>query len=626
MLRTNQKTWDIDRSAALFCVPGAIKEKDGVRFTVSVPAGQEASLLLYDKKSRRLLQETDFCEEASVGRLRSVKVIGLPWRRTVYCFKIGGRIVCDPYAAFICDTASGGSEEAEERNEENVYCGLAFESYDWQEDKRPRIPYEEGVMYHLHVRNFTKHAKSGVRHKGTFLGLQEKIPYLKELGVNQVKLMPIYELKTQPESSPEEKRYPEDTSKKEKPNCWGYGAGYYFAPKARYSAGANPVIEFKDMVKAMHKNGIEVLLEMFFTQDTPLREILDCLSFWVREYHVDGFHLMGREDIGPLLAHDPILMDTKLLVGSLPGWQEKRGAKEQTAYRTFAECSDGFLVDMRRILKGDEGILEQFAFRSRRNSDGFGIINYITNHDGFTLQDLVSYDNKHNEENGEMNRDGAAYNFSWNCGAEGPTRKKAVLSLRKRQIKNAFLLMTLSQGTPMFLAGDEFGNSQGGNNNPYCLDNKTSWVDWSLCQKNAWLTEFVKQAVAFRKKYKILHMPRELQMADYRSCGYPDLSYHSSHAWYSRFEYNSRQLGMMYCGYYSGEDVFLYVAYNFHPLAQELALPKLPNKMRWYMAADTSREESFLPVEEALPEDERIHTFPGRTVTVLIGKKEEKQQ
>lgn len=594
-------TWKVDSSTAHFCTPGAAMEEDGIRFTAAVPAGSDASLQVYDEKGAELLFETPFPKEAAVGELRTLKVIGLPWQKVTYCFQIDQQTVCDPYARRIVGEGPAG----------DVRCAMDFAGYDWGEDRPLHIPYGQAVMYHLHVRNFTRHPKSRVRHKGTFLGLTEKIPYLQKLGVNQVKLMPVYEPMPQ---RPDERamRY-QMAGETLKTDFWGYGAGCYFAPRHSYAATKNPVREFQDMVRALHAGGIEVILEMYFLSDTPMRLALDCLTFWVTNCHVDGFHIMGNEELGRHLAGDPLLAQTKLLMSSVPV-PAGRG-------RMFAECNDGFLTDMRRILKGDEGMLESFARRVRNNPEQHGVINYITNHDGFTLNDLVSYDTKHNEENGEQNSDGAMYNFSWNCGVEGPTRKKAILALRRRQMRNAFLLMLLSQGTPMLLAGDEFGNSQGGNNNPYCLDSAVSWVDWGAMTKNSELLEFVKKAVAYRKAHGIFRREKEYRMVDYRSCGYPDLSYHSSRAWYGGFEYNSRQMGMMYCGLYAGEEEFLYVAYNLHPLAQELAIPTLPPGMRWEKVIDTSLESGFIEKPQPIRED-RVLRFPARTIVVLSGRKE----
>ncbi len=588
---------------------GAVLEKGGVRFSAVVPQGEKASLLLYRAGEETPEAELPFPEKSVVGNIYTMKVTGFSWKEYEYNFKIDGVVTADPYAKRLSGRAAFG-----ERDGRGVRCGFAFEKYDWKNDENPLIPYEDAVMYHLHVRNYTMNRRSGVRHKGTFAGLKEKIPYLKALGVNQVKLMPVYEFDECPAPNGAKAAHVPEIAGKNRMNCWGYGEGNYFAPKQAYAYGKDAVRECKNMIRAFHENGIEVLLDFYFTEGASLRLMTDCLLYWVREYHIDGFQIFGEENAGRLLAADPVFAKTKILNTYFPdNWQKKEGS----GYRNCAELNDGFLSDMRRILKGDEGVLEQFAYRCRRNPQQFGVVNYLTNHDGFTLCDLVSYDVKHNEENGEGNEDGAVYNFSWNCGVEGETRRKQVLELRTRQMKNAVLLLMLSQGVPMLMAGDEFGNSQNGNNNPYCLDNEVSWVSWNRCAKGNAFMDFVTKAIAFRKSHGSFYGKEELKMMDYRACGYPDLSYHSKRAWYGGFEYSSRQLGMLYC---NKEMEFLYVAYNFHPLEQELALPKLPEGMKWFKIVDTSCKESFLEEEHAVPNEKRTCLVPARSISVLIGR------
>lgn len=600
-----RKMYETDNEKFPSCQSGAVKEKNGIRFTVSVPEGEKATLVLYDKKEKNVICELDFPQEACAGNLHSMTVAGISWRTCLYNYKIGEKIICDPYAKLLTEVTEG--------EEKNVYGELSFESFDWGEDRHPCIPYSDAVMYHLHVRNFTRQPASGVRHRGTFLGLQEKAGYLKELGVNQIKLMPVYDYTAH---MPEKEGMGVYLMEKNNRNdCWGYSRGNYYALNRKYAASSNPVKEFKNMVRAFHENNMEVILDMYFPMDVPVRFILDCLAFWISEYHVDGFHIMGRDDAPAWLRGDPVLASCKILVPFL-------SQAKDPEMKNFAACNDGFMIEARKLLKGDEGVLESFAGRSRNNPAGSGIINYIVNHDGFTLKDLVSYDTKHNEENGEDNRDGADFNFSWNCGAEGPSQKRTVNALRRKQMKNAFLMILLAQGTPMLMSGDEFGNSQNGNNNPYCLDNATSWVDWSAYRKNKKMAEFVQKAIAFRKEHRILHMDSEVKMTDYKALGYPDLSCHSNRAWYSGFEYGSRQIGMMYCGKYAGEDEYIYIAYNLNPLKQELAIPKLPLKYVWHKIIDTSEEESFLPDGGRKMEEElKSCIFPARSITVLIGKK-----
>lgn len=610
--------FEIDTVAPQEICCGVQKEKDGIRFTISRKAEEDVFLVLYEKGSEGKILEAEFPDQPVLGELYSMKVKALPWKKYEYNLKRDGKIQSDAVA-----------RQIRRVSEDETRCCFLFETYNWNDDVRPNILYEDAVMYHVHVRNFTRDPKSGVRHKGTFKGLQEKIGYLKELGINQIKLMPVYEYEEALKSKEEYRGTPKSSMSQEKEtaavkkaetrkNRWGYAGAAYYAPKASYAATDNPVRECKDMVRAFHANGIEVILEMFFTEEITVREILNILTYWVKEYHIDGFCFVGRSDFTKFLLQDPFLAGCKILCAGYP-----EGEKQTEGRRVFAECNDGFKMDMRRLLKGDEGMLESFVYHTRRNPAGFGCINYITNHDGFTLQDLVSYDQKHNEENGEGNEDGACWNFSWNCGAEGPTKKKNILALRRRMVKNAFLMMLLAQGTPMLLAGDEFGNSQNGNNNPYCLDSETAWVNWKEKNRNRELLEFVKQAIAFRKEHKVLHQKKELQLTDYQSVGMPDLSYHSKRAWYGGFEYESRQIGLLYNGFYCGEDSVLYVAYNFHPLVQELALPKLKADMKWHLLIDTSKEQSFLKEDEQIISgQERSCMVPERTIQVFLGKKD----
>ena len=604
MRHTEENGFQIDtkQPSSLIC-PGASREEDGIRFTVSVPEGKEASLLLYDKNDVTKFWEVVFPKMAVSGNLRTIKVLDLSWNQYLYQYRIGTTLICDPYAHVVTDG----------------YGGMDFSVFDWQGDTAPKLSYETCIMYHLHVRNFTKHPKSEIRHKGTLLGLQEKLPYLKDLGVNQLKLMPIYPHEVTTEAFGEKDPLPSQMSLTsfhgKKRDFWGYEKGAFFAVNEAYCATADPAKEMKSLVRACHEKDIEVLLDFYFTKDISVRYILDCLTYWKLEYHIDGFHILGRDDVLACLNTDAYLSSSKVLVSYIP-----EDTSCQNVY--FAEHNDGFLVECRRLLKGDEGVLEAFAWRSRRNPADHAVVNYITNHDGFTLKDLVSYDIRHNEENGEDNRDGAEYNFSWNCGVEGESRKKAVTALRQSQMRNAILMLLFAQGTPMIMSGDEFGNSQRGNNNPYCLDNEISWVDWRAYRKNEEMVDFVKKAIAFRQAHPILHMCREPQMADHLSCGYPDMSYHSHRAWYGGFEYHSRQIGMMYCEKYVDKEDFIYMAYNLNPLSQELAMPKLPVSYRWTKMLDTSQKEAFLPKPEKLPEDIKSMIFPARSITVLVGKKD----
>lgn len=599
-----------------FQAMGAVPVKDGIVFSMERKNNEEASLLLYKKGSKEVIQEIPFPATNTIGDIVCVKAEKIASARYEYNFCIDGKVTLDPYAKVLIGTGKFGEEHPEEHE---VRCAMIAGNYDWEDDRKPQIAYEDAVMYSFHVRGFTKQRYSGVRHKGTFLGITEKAEYFKELGINQIKLMPAYEF-TEMESVKTHARYRKKEELPKRLNYWGYTKAFHFAPKRAYAATKDPVREFKDMVKTMHRLGIEVLMEFYFPEGCNPRYITECLQYWVQEYHVDGFHVRGVQGICNLMATDPLFADTKLLNIYFPV-EEIYGKKNLPKKRMVAECNDGFMIDVRRFLKGDEESLKAFAERMRRNPKGSGLINYIASHDGFTLCDLVSYEERHNEDNGEQNRDGRVQNYSWNCGEEGKSRKKKILELRNRQMKNAWCMLLLSAGTPMILAGDEFCNSQLGNNNPYCLDNEISWLDWKGYKSgNSEMFRFVKDLIAFRKKHKILHMGQELSMTDSLSCGFPGISYHSSSAWYGELDGQNRKIGVMYCGKYADEDELIYIAYNMHWMEHTFALPALPGGYRWNVALDTS--EGILEEDKwrLLPDSRQVQVS-SRTVIVLIGRK-----
>lgn len=599
-----------------FQAMGAVPVKDGIVFSMERKNNEEASLLLYKKGSKEVIQEIPFPATNTIGDIVCVKAEKIASARYEYNFCIDGKVTLDPYAKVLIGTGKFGEEHPEGHE---VRCAMIAGNYDWEDDRKPKIAYEDAVMYSFHVRGFTKQRYSGVRHKGTFLGITEKAEYFKELGINQIKLMPAYEF-AEMESVKTHARYRKEEELPKRLNYWGYTKAFHFAPKRAYAATKDPVREFKDMVKTMHRLGIEVLMEFYFPEGCSPRYITECLQYWVQEYHVDGFHVRGVQGICNLMATDPLFADTKLLNIYFPV-EEIYGKKNLPKKRMVAECNDGFMIDVRRFLKGDEESLKAFAERMRRNPKGSGLINYIASHDGFTLCDLVSYEERHNEDNGEQNRDGRVQNYSWNCGEEGKSRKKKILELRNRQMKNAWCMLLLSAGTPMILAGDEFCNSQLGNNNPYCLDNEISWLDWKGYKSgNSEMFRFVKDLIAFRKKHKILHMGQELSMTDSLSCGFPGISYHSSSAWYGELDGQNRKIGVMYCGKYADEDELIYIAYNMHWMEHTFALPALPGGYRWNVALDTS--EGILEEDKwrLLPDSRQVQVS-SRTVIVLIGRK-----
>ncbi len=607
---------------------GVQKLGDDICFTIAVPDRKRCSLLLYKRGETEVAASIPMGSSSRYGDLRSLIIEKFPVENYEYNYLIDGRVVTDPYASAICGREVWGKAP---KGECALRSRAVFDEYDWQGDAPLQLAWQDVVIYAAHVRGFTRHASSGVKAKGTFAGIAEKIPYLKELGINQLELMPVYEfaeVETWDEKRPPLRR--PGNGQKELLNYWGYADAHYFAPKASYSATGDPVREFKDLVRELHRNGIELVLEFHFPKGTRTAFVLDCIRHWVLEYHIDGIHV--NRDHAPVeaLAQDPLLSHTKIMTESfrLDEIYEERHIPN---FRNLAEYNDGFMLDVRRFLKGDEGQLVPFTWRARRNPSEYAVINYMANHNGFTLMDTVSYDEKHNEANGEENHDGTDFNYSWNCGEEGPSRKKKTLGLRARQLRNAFVLLLLSQGTPLIYEGDERGNSQSGNNNVYCQDNELSWVNWKTGKTFGFLTEYVKKLIAFRRKHPVFHQARELRMTDYLSCGHPDISYHGKRAWLGDFENYSRSVGIFYGGDYIAantegkeEDSFFYVAYNMHWIPHEFALPNLPGRGRWKIAIDTGAEGTagiYAEGEEPLLSSQRTVTVPERTILVLTGKK-----
>lgn len=599
---------------------GAHVEGDRIRFSFAskVPGAGSRGVLLYDRKTCRRLEKLSFSEEERVGNIYCKWISGIEPASVTYQFYEDDRIILDEYAGEIV----GNTPYGKERNQADLRAGILTESFEWGDDKRPGIPYAQMICYCLHVRGFTKHVSSKVRNRGTFKGIAEKIPYLKETGITTLELQPAYEFLEFPAGGGQaagisaEAFHAGGSEGEKKINYWGYKKGYYYAPKASYAASGKPSEELKGLIKELHLNGMELVMQFYFPDEIKRSEIADILRFWVLEYHVDGFHLMGENMGAELLAADALLADTKLWYYRFEA-DMVYGREGRTSYPHIAEYNDSWMYDMRRFLKGDENMLSSVLYHMRHIPEKSGRIHYLTNYYGFTLADLFSYDFKHNQANGEDNRDGNNYNCSWNCGDEGVTRKMRVKKLRCKQMKNAMCLLLLSQSTPLIFMGDEFGNSQKGNNNPYCQDNAVAWLDWTRMEKNSEIYAFWKQLVAFRRAHPILHPARELRLMDYAACGYPDLSYHGQSAWKPRTDGYFRYIGQMYCGKYvqtdeGREDDFLYVALNMHWEQHQLALPKLPRGMRWELAFST--EEDGEGVEEN--DSELLKTIAPRSISV----------
>jgi len=590
------------------------------------------------------------------------------------------RILIDPYSKSVAGLETWGGVAAAKGRLERLRSRVVDEEFDWGPNEHPlEIPLADSVIYELHVRGFTRHPSSSVTHPGTFRGVVEKIPYLRELGITAVELMPVTEF--------EEGDNPRRNLLTGQPlrNYWGYQPVSFFAPKASYARDGGPaqaVREFKEMVKALHEAGIEVILDIVFNHtaegdergatfcwrglDNPTYYLLDpagrylnysgcgntlncnhpvvrfmilaALRYWVTEMHVDGFRfdlasILGRGRNGEVLpnppileaiAADPVMAHVKLIaeawdaaglyqVGSFPSWGR------------WAEWNGRYRDEVRRFVRGDAGVTGLLATRLAGSSDlyrGSGrapwhSINLVTSHDGFTLRDLVSYDRKHNWENGEGNTDGQDDNHSWNCGEEGPSSSPEVEALRGRQTRNFLALLLLSQGVPMLLAGDELGRTQKGNNNAYCQDNEISWVDWSMLETNQDLFRFAARLVQFRHAHPSLR--RRTFFDDDEK---PTVQWHGTRLGRPDWDGDARVLGMHLLGT-NGDDP-IYLMANAHWEEHRFELPALSPGRSWRRFVDTSLppgEDAAPPGEETpLPRATRTYAVGPRSVVVLVGR------
>jgi len=591
---------------------GATVIGDAVNFAFTAKLNSNCELVLYEKGNSQECERIPFENGQVIGNVFAMKVIGLDYKKYDYNFSIDGRIVTDAYAKALSGKEEWGVKPVD------IRASIVSDDFDWEGDAPLNIPFEDTIMYRLHVRGFTKHSSSKVKHKGTYLGIVDKIPHLVDLGISMVELMPAYEFNEVPvDVKPSSPYY--SVIKQDKINFWGYTDGYTFSPKASFAfsnKSGGEVEEFKYMVKELHKAGIEVSMEFFFPEGTNPTLIIDCLHYWIMNYHIDGIHINCEDAVMKMVQTDNLLSRTKIFTYTFPVDTDFYNARGE--YKNLANFNDDFMVSARRFLKGDEDMLNTISYKIKANPSGVAMVNYVSNHNTFTLFDLVSYDKKYNEANGEANADGAVYNYSWNCGVEGVTRKKKVLDLRRKQIKNALSMVLLSQGVPMIYSGDEMCNSQQGNNNPYCQDNEISWVEWNTNAMAKDVLAFVKETIKFRKAHTVLHTPTEPRMMDYKGCGLPDMSYHGTKAWYPDFSNFNRHFSAMYCGKYAEsfghqEEDDIYIAYNMHWNQQAFGIPSPKAGMRWEVLFTT---DLFAKIQI----ENRIFLAPPRSVTILVMK------
>lgn len=674
-----------------FRMYGACVASNGVSFTINSHGATRCTLLLFKPQAPKPYARIPFPDSYRIGDTYSMLVYDIKPDEFEYAFSFDGpyepakgllfnkeNVLLDPYSRAVTGQRKWG-EKPEGGKDFEYRARVVKSSFDWGNIKQLEQPFEDLVIYETHVRGYTKDKSSGVSAPGTFAGLKEKIPYLKDLGINAVELMPIFEF--------DEMESARVVDGVQLYNYWGYNTVSFFAPNTSYAFNEehnHEGDELKSLIKALKENGIEVILDVVFNHTAEGNEmgpcfsfkgidnnvyymltpdahyynfsgcgnvmncnhpvvrsfIIDCLRHWAIEYRVDGFRfdlasILGRDQNGapmanpPILeslAFDPVLGKMKLIaeawdagglyqVGSFPSWNR------------WAEWNGRYRDDMRSFLKGDDGMAGNAIARITGSRDLYSpesrghkaSVNFMTCHDGFTLYDLYSYNEKHNEKNGWNNTDGDNNGHSWNCGAEGETDDPNVNGLRRRLIKNAFAALLCSRGPAMFFAGDEFCNTQFGNNNAYCQDNIISWLDWSRLEEFKEIHDFVRHMIQFRKEHPILR-----KMTKPSSCQFPEISVHNGTPFNASTDYKTKLIGIMYAGRNEEdtEDDIVFYCMNayWEPLVTQL--PVLPNGKHWHVDTNTNVEyfdgEDFTAKTELLG----VNTIrvPARTTIILVAE------
>lgn len=674
-----------------FRMYGACVASNGVSFTINSHGATRCTLLLFKPQAPKPYARIPFPDSYRIGDTYSMLVYDIKPDEFEYAFSFDGpyepakgllfneeNVLLDPYSRAVTGQRKWG--EKPEGGEDFEYrARVVKSSFDWGNIKQLEQPFEDLVIYETHVRGYTKDKSSGVSAPGTFAGLKDKIPYLKDLGINAVELMPIFEF--------DEMESARVVDGVQLYNYWGYNTVSFFAPNTSYAFNEehnHEGDELKSLIKALKENGIEVILDVVFNHTAEGNEmgpcfsfkgidnnvyymltpdahyynfsgcgnvmncnhpvvrnfIIDCLRHWAIEYRVDGFRfdlasILGRDQNGapmanpPILeslAFDPVLGKMKLIaeawdagglyqVGSFPSWNR------------WAEWNGRYRDDMRSFLKGDDGMAGNAITRITGSRDLYSpesrghkaSVNFMTCHDGFTLYDLYSYNEKHNEKNGWNNTDGDNNGHSWNCGAEGETDDPNVNGLRRRLIKNAFAALLCSRGPAMFFAGDEFCNTQFGNNNAYCQDNIISWLDWSRLEEFKEIHDFVRHMIQFRKEHPILR-----KMTKPSSCQFPEISVHNGTPFNASTDYKTKLIGIMYAGRNEEdtEDDIVFYCMNAYWEPLVMQLPVLPNGKHWHVDTNTNAEyfdgEDFTAKTELLG----VNTIrvPARTTIILVAE------
>ena len=566
--------------------PCCYRDGEAVCFCGFFPGSKKCGIVFYTEDGSEDLR-VPFPDETGLGRMFSARLTGVPERFDRYRLFSGSREEVDRCAWRIYGLeAMGAADDRGKLLGQVLPHKTGLKRTVPAEHPERRKKREDDLIYLLHVRGFTKSPSAGVKkeHRGTFAGVADKLDHISSLGATMVELMPAYEI---PSAMPAREDAPEAIE--DRINYWGYTWGYYFAPRSAYSC-ADPCHEFRDLVNEVHSRGMELIMQFWFSREEPAIFIASVLRHWVAVYGVDGFHLIGGGLAIETLAADPALAGKKMFYEYVD--ENRIAEKPDELNSSVYVYRDDFQKTIRHFIKGDNNSAVAFFGEMIKRGEKCGYVNYLAGYDGFRLIDAVTYEHKHNEANRENNADGPDDNVSWNCGVEGKTRRTAVQKLRRKLVFNSLLMLFFSQGTPMIYSGDEFLNSQEGNNNPYCQDNPVSWINWNLENTvNGQDTfDFIRFLSSYRKSHGILGGAIPLKLMDYKAFGYPDLSAHGTDAWQPDFSAFSHSVGMLYCNLYAKEQdpAFIYCIYNCHWEDRRFALPSLPSQLTWKIVIDTS--------------------------------------
>lgn len=587
-------------------------------FTFELKNGKSPALLFFENeniKPVRIDAESDYI----YGRICSITVIGISYKNTGYLIEEDGQSRMDPYAPVVIGREKW-NDLTRKKNNFRILGGFSTQNEQWRDENRPHIPDNKMIIYSLHMRGFTMDCGLPEKKRGNYLGVISRLSYLRDLGINALEFQPIYDF--------EEIIYREHLNIKkngtreianvpiDKVNYWGYSDAQFFSPKASYFGGENPDVHMREMIRAIHRYGMEIIMEMSFSQDVPEDEILDSLKYWSSNYHVDGFRLIGMDMPVSRIANDPYLSCIKIFYDHFP---EDILQQENARYRHLFCCDDRFLYPLRKLQNHKDGSVIEFANMMKRQNEKYGFVNYAASELEFTLRDSFSYIEKHNEDNGENNVDGNNFNFTDNYGVEGDTGSRSVWNIRMRHIRTALGAVILSQGIPMIHSGDEIMNSQDGNNNVYCQDNVKGWANFSKKKRDRDVKNYVKELIAFRNLHPVLSTIRPKEMRDYNHVGLPDLSYHGKEPWTAWLSEDRKAIGILYAGAYvddKEQDVML--LFNFFLGEVDFSIPRLLSKRSWYFVTNTS--DGVWNKEEKLLKDQTLILVPGGSLTILIGK------